>query len=156
MSAAMNATSRGLPAHAALPFRRTIVVVETLVSLSGLAGSIQLLAGAATPPVSVLDPLGLSSWTLPAGWLFLTVAVPSGLAAWLAWRRSGWATPAVLLASTLLAIELLVQIPFLGFSMLQAIFGAVAIGIAAMGLLAGRAGWWPRAGRTTAAPGQST
>jgi hypothetical protein len=156
MSPANDATSRGRPAQAALPFRRTIVVVETLVSLSGLAGSVQLLAGAAIPPISVLSPLGLSSWTLPAGWLFLTVAVPSGLAAWLAWRRSVWAAPAVLLASALLVIELLVQIPFLGFSMLQAIFGAVAVGMAAMGLLAGRAGWWPRAGRTTATPGQST
>ena len=152
MSAVNNATSRERPAHTPLPFRRTIVVMETLVSLSGVAGSVQLLAGAATPPVSVLSPLGLSSWTLPAGWLFLTVAVPSGLAAWLAWRRSVWASPAVLLASALLAIELLVQIPFLGFSMLQAIFGAVAVGMAAVGLLARRAGWWPRSGRTAVAP----
>jgi hypothetical protein len=152
MSAANNATIGGLPAHAALPFRRTIVVVETLVCLSGLAGSVQLLAGAATPPISVLSPLGLSSWTLPAGWLFLTVALPSGLAAWLAWRRSVWAVPAVLLARALLAIELLVQIPFLGLSILQAIFGAVAVGMAAMGLLTRRAGWWPRASRTAVAP----
>jgi hypothetical protein len=59
------------------PFRRTMLVVETLVGVSGLAGSIQLLVGVATPPVSVLNPLGLASWTLPAGWLFLTVALPS-------------------------------------------------------------------------------
>jgi hypothetical protein len=156
MSLANDRTRRGRPAHAALPFRRTIVVVETLVSLSGLAGSVQLLAGAATPPVSVLSPLGLSSWTLPAGWLLLTVAVPSGLVAWLAWRRSVWAAPAVLLASALLAIELLVQIPFLGFSILQAIFGVVAVGMAAVGLLARRGGWWPRGSRTAAAPRETT
>jgi hypothetical protein len=125
-------------------FRPTIVVVETLVGLAGLAGSIQLLAGAATPPVSVLTSLGLSSWTLPAGWLFITVAVPSGLAAWLAWRRSVWAPVAVLLASALLVTELLVQIPFLGFSILQLIFGTVAVGMAVVGLLARRGGWWPR------------
>jgi hypothetical protein len=125
-------------------FRPTIVVVETLVGIGGLAGSIQLLAGAATPPVSVLTPLGLSSWTLPAGWLFITVAVPSGLAAWLAWRRSVWAPVAVLLASALLVTELLVQIPFLGFSILQLIFGTVAVGMAVAGLLARRGGWWPR------------
>jgi len=125
-------------------FRPTIVVVETLVGIGGLAGSIQLLAGAATPPVSVLTPLGLSSWTLPAGWLFITVAVPSGLAAWLAWRRSVWAPVAVLLASALLVTELLVQIPFLGFSILQLIFGTVAVGMAVVGLLARRGGWWPR------------
>jgi hypothetical protein len=50
----------------------------------------------------------------------------------------------VLLASALLATELLVQIPFLGFSVLQLIFGAVAIGMAVVGLLARRTGWWPR------------
>jgi hypothetical protein len=126
------------------PFRRTIVVVESLVGLGGLAGSIQLLAGVATPPGSVLSSLGLSGWALPAGWLFLTVAVPSGLAAWLAWRRSVWAPPAVLVASALLATELLVQIPFLGFSVLQLILGAVAIGMAVVGLVARRTGWWPR------------
>ena len=118
-------------------------MIETLVGLGGLAGSIQLLAGVATPPVSVLSPLGFSSWTLPAGWLFLSVAVPSGLAARLAWRRSAWAPVAVLRASALLVIELLVQIPFLGFSILQLIFGAVAIGMAVVAILARRAGWRP-------------
>jgi hypothetical protein len=134
------------------PFRWTIVAVESMLSLGGLAGSIQLLAGAATPPVSVLSPFGLSSWTLPAGWLFLSVALPSGLAAWLAWRRSLWAPPAVLLASALLATELLVQIPFLGFSVLQLIFGVVAVGMAVVGLLAGRAGWWPHRRPAAEAP----
>jgi hypothetical protein len=126
------------------PFRRTMVVVDTLVGLAGLAGSMQLLAGVATPPVSVLGPLGLSSWILPAGWLFLSVALPSGLAAWLAWRRSSWAPVAVLVASALLATELLIQIPFLGFSVLQLIFGTVAIGMAAVAFSARKAGWWPR------------
>ena len=68
------------------------------------------------------------------------VAVPSGLAGWLAWRRSLWAPAVVLLASASLAIELLVQIPFLGFNILQLIFGAVTIGMAAVGMLARRAG----------------
>jgi hypothetical protein len=154
MSATNIATSGALAANTPLRFRRTIVTVETFVSLGGLAGSIQLLAGVATPPVSVLSPLGLSSWALAAGWLFLSVAVPSGFAAWLAWRRSAWAPPAVLLASALLAIELLVQIPFLGFSMLQPIFGAVAIAMAVLGLLTRRAGWWPRPRRTAEGPRQ--
>ena len=139
--------ARAIRAH--FPFRRTMVVVESLVGLGGLAGSMQLLAGVATPPVAALSPLGLSSWTLPAGWLFLTVALPSGLAAWLAWRRSPWAPVAVLVASALLATELLFQIPFLGFSVLQLIFGTVAIGMAVVAFLARRAGWWPR-GRLTA------
>jgi hypothetical protein len=149
MPGANNATddTRAISTH--FPFRRTIVVVEALVGLAGLAGSIQLLAGVAIPPVSTLRPLRLSSWTLPAGWLFLTVALPSGLAAWLAWQRSRWAPVAVLVASALLATELLFQIPFLGFSVLQLIFGTVAIGMAAVAFLARRAGWWPRARLTT-------
>jgi hypothetical protein len=134
-------TDRAAAISISYPFRRAIVVIETLVALGGLAGSIQLLAGVATPPVSALRPLGFSSWTLPAGWLFLSVAVPSGVAAWLAWRRSAWAPAAVLLASALLVIELLVQIPFLGFSILQLIFGAVAIGMAVVAILAHRSGW---------------
>ena len=138
-----SATNRAPTVNTNFPFRRTIIAVESLVGLGGMAGSIQLLAGVATPPVSVLTPLGLSSWALPAGWLLLTVAAPSGLAAWLAWRRSRWAPPAVLLASALLAAELLVQIPFLGFSLLQLIFGAVAIGMAFVGLRCRTAGWWP-------------
>ena len=149
MPGANTATDEARAISTHFPFRRTMVVVETLVGLGGLAGSIQLLAGAATPPVSVLSPLGLSSWTLPAGWLFLTVALPSGLAAWLAWRRSPWAPAAVLAASALLATELLFQIPFLGFSVLQLIFGTVAIGMAVISFLARKAGWWPR-GRPTA------
>jgi hypothetical protein len=144
MSAVNIASDKASAVKINLPFRRTIVVVESLVGLGGLAGSVQLLAGVATPPVSVLSPLGLSSWALPAGWLFVTVALPSALAAWLAWRRSPWAPAGVLLASALLAIELLVQIPFLGFSVLQLIFGTVAIGMAVVGLLARKAGWWPR------------
>jgi hypothetical protein len=38
------------------------------------------------------------------------------------------------LASALLAIEFLVQIPFLGFSNLQLIFGAVASGMAVLAI----------------------
>jgi hypothetical protein len=136
MSVAHVATNKAQTVEINLPFRRTIVVVESLIGLGGLAGSVQLLAGVATPPVSVLRPLGLSSWALPAGWLFITVALPSALAAWLAWQRSSWAPTAVLVASALLATELLVQIPFLGLSVLQLIFGAVTIGMVVVGLLA--------------------
>jgi hypothetical protein len=53
------------------PFRRIIVVSVTLVGLGASAGSIQLLAGVATQPVSTLNPSGQSSWTLPAGCCFL-------------------------------------------------------------------------------------
>ena len=88
MSGVNVATAGASTAKIDFPFRWTIVVVQSLVALGGLAGSIQLLAGLATPPVSVISPLGLSSWALPAAWLFSTVALPSALAAWLAWRRS--------------------------------------------------------------------
>ena len=143
MTAMTTADNRNRALGKNYPFRRVMLVAEALLALAGLGGSIQLLAGVATPPISALTPLGLSSWLLPAGWLFLTVALPSGMAAWLAWRRSAWAPPAVLLASALLATELLVQIPFLGLSILQVIFGAAAAGMAVISLLARRSGWWP-------------
>ena len=130
------------------PFRMTIVVIESLVAVGGLMGTAQLLTGTFTPPVSVLEPIGLSSWVLPGLWLFATVVVPSAAAAILAWRRSPLAPPVVLLASATLALELLVQIPFLGLSLLQAAFGTIAIVMAALALRARRAGWWPRAART--------
>ena len=50
----------------------------------------------------------------------------SAAAAVLAWRRSPLAPPMVLLAGATLALELLVQIPFLRLSLLQAIFGTLA------------------------------
>jgi hypothetical protein len=130
------------------PFRRTFVLIESLVALGGLMGTAQLLTGTLTPPVSVLAPLGLSSWVLPGLWLFGTVAVPSVTAAVMAWRRSPLAPPVVLLASATLGLELLVQIPFLGPSVLQAVFGTIAIAMAALALRARRAGWWPPASRS--------
>jgi len=130
------------------PFRKTFVLIESLVALGGLMGTAQLLTGTFTPPVSVLEPIGLSSWMLPGLWLFGTVVVPSAAAVFLAWRRSPWAPPVVLLASVTLALELLVQIPFLGPSLLQAVFGTIAVVMAALALRARRVGWWPRpAGR---------
>jgi hypothetical protein len=64
-----SATDEARTINTTFPFRRTIVSVESLVGLGGLAGSIQLLAGVATPPVSALSSLGLASWALPAGWI---------------------------------------------------------------------------------------
>jgi hypothetical protein len=125
------------------PFRKIFVAVESFVAVGGVVGTVMLLSGRGTPSVSVLEPIGLRSWVLPGLWLFATTVVPSSAAAVLAWHRSPLAPTAVLVASTLLAVELLVQLPFLGFSAFQAVFGAIAIGTAALALLARRR--WPRA-----------
>lgn len=127
----------------AFPFRGTFAVVEGLTAVGGVMGSVMLVGGFGTPPVAVLKPIGLTSWALPGLWLFATAALPSAVAAVLAWRRSPWAPPAVLLASATLAAELLVQIPFLGPSWLQAAFGVVAVSMAVLALRAKRGGWWP-------------
>jgi hypothetical protein len=111
-------------------------VVEGLVALGAIAGAQGLVTGAAAPPIEDLESLGLTSWVLPAVWLFVSVAVPSTVAAWLAWRRSPHAPTAVLVASALLAVELLVQIPFVGPSLLQVVLGTVAIGLAGLALVA--------------------
>ena len=127
----------------ARPFRKMFTLVEGLTAVGGVIGSVMLISGTGTPPVSVLQPVGLTSWVLPGLWLFATAAAPSAVAAVLAWRKSEWAPAVVLLASLTLAIELVVQIPFLGPSWLQALFGAIAISMTVLALRAKRAGWWP-------------
>jgi hypothetical protein len=74
MESVFVSSPRRATASAICPHRRTFIIVESLVALSGLAGAVQLMAGVATPPNSDL-PLGLSSWVLPGFWLFGTVAV---------------------------------------------------------------------------------
>jgi hypothetical protein len=120
----------------ATPTRRhrgLLVTIESAMAVFGLGGGVMLVSGFGTPPVEALAPLGLSSWVLPGVWLTASVAVPSATAAYLAWRRSPWAPRAVMVASALLAVELLVQIPFLGVNGLQAamaLVGGTAAGLA--------------------------
>jgi hypothetical protein len=144
MSFTRTARSDHDAAPATSPYRRTFVVGEALIALAGAAGAAQLCSGSLTPPVSDLAPLGLSSWVLPGLWLFASVAAPSSAAAWLAWRRSAHAPAAVLVASTALVTELVVQIPFVGPSVLQIVFGTAAVALATLGWRARTAGW-PRA-----------
>lgn len=135
------------PTAGAYPHRRVLVVAEAVVSVAGAAGAVQLMTGTFTPPVSDLEPLGLTSWVLPGLWLFATVAVPSATAAWLAWRRSPLTPVAVLVAAALLLVEVTVQIPFIGPSVLQAVFAVVAIALAGLGMHARRTGWRAASGR---------
>lgn len=118
--------------------RHLMVTVESAVALFGLGGGIMLMSGHGTPPLDALAPLGLSTWALPGVWLTASVAVPSGAAAYLAWRGSSSAPRAVLVASALLAVELLVQIPFLGVNGLQASMALVGGTAAVVAWLARR------------------
>lgn len=121
-------------------FRTAFLVLEGLLALGGLAGSVQLFTDTYAPPVSALEPLGLTSWRIPAFWLFGTVVVPSVAAAVLAWARSPLTPRAVLLGCATLALELGVQIPFLGPSVLQAVCGSACLVLAALALR-GRRTW---------------
>ena len=123
------------------PYRFVLIAAESTLFLGALAGAVQLVNGAFTPPIADLAPLGLSNWTLPALWLFASVGVPSGLATWLAWERSSLAPTAALWSSALLTIELLVQIPFVGPSALQAALGIAGAGIAATAIKSRKQGW---------------
>jgi hypothetical protein len=129
--------------HRIRPFRKTTMVLEGVVAVGGLAGTAQLWSGRYAPPVSVLSPLGLTGWRLPALWLCATVVVPSAAAAWLAWRSSPHAPAVVVLASVSLATELIVQIPFLGLNVMQAVFGSLAALLAVLAVHARRLGWRP-------------
>jgi hypothetical protein len=111
-----------------------LMVVLPLLSLAGAAGAVQLIAGVATPPVDDLAPLGLSSWVLPGIWLMMSVAVPSAVATVALRRRSPRAGALALLVAVLLGIELAVQIPFVGFSVLQLVLSLVGVVIAALAL----------------------
>jgi hypothetical protein len=124
------------------PHRQIFVGAESVVALAGLGGAIQLIVGFFTPPVDDL-PRGLSNWVLPGCWLFGTVAVPAAVAAWLAYRRSPYAPTAVFVAACTMAIEVAVQIPFLGPSWLQAVFGGLAAVLAVLAVHARRRGWRP-------------
>lgn len=124
----------------ATPGRLVFVVAGSLIALAGLVGTTQLLTGTFTPPVSDLSPLGLSSWTLPGLWLFVSVVMPWSAAARSAWRRGPTAPTLVLLACAALLFELVVQIPFLGFSLFQPIMGTAALGLG-FAALRTRAAW---------------
>lgn len=123
------------------PFRRTFICVGAFLALAGTGGAVQLIAGVSTPPVDDLDPLGLHSWALPGIWLFVSVAVPWAVVTVLAVRRRPATPTAVLAACGLLLFELVVQIPFVGPSPLQAVLGTVAVVLGVLALRARRAGW---------------
>lgn len=122
------------PPAADLRHRGIYVGVASFVALAALGGSIMLASGEGAPPVDDLEPLGLHDWTLPAAWLFASVAVPWTVVAVLAHRRRRATPIAVLVASGLLVVELVVQIPFVGLNPMQPALAAVA-------LVLGRLAW---------------
>lgn len=107
-------------------WRRTLGTTAAVTSLAAVVGAVQLVTDTYTPPVSDLEPLGLSSWALPGLWLAASVAVPCAATALLAWRGSARLGAAAIAAGGLLGVELLVQIPFVGLDPLQAVMGVVA------------------------------
>ena len=126
-----------------VPWRRTLAALGGVTSLSAAVGTAQLLTGTFTPPVSDLEPLGLESWVLPGVWLGASVAVPCGVVAWLGVRRSPRVGPAAVVAGSLLAVELVAQVPFVGPDPLQVVMGGVAAGLLTLGTLARRASGSP-------------
>jgi hypothetical protein len=127
--------------HGPTPFRRVFVALEAFILVGALSGAVQLWTGTFAPPVEDLEPLGLDSWRLPAVWLAASVAVPSAVAVVAALRRWRRTPDVVLVASALLLIEVTVQIPFVGPSVLQAVMGGLALTLGALALVARRHGW---------------
>ena len=130
----------GQPRHAH-HHRVPIALVAGLTSVGATAGAAMLVTNGFDMPVEDLETLGLESWVLPGIWLFASVAVPCATAAVLALRRWPTAPLVAMAAGALLAVELLVQIPFVGFDPLQAVFGVVALVLVGLGLDARRRGW---------------
>ena len=125
-------------------FRRIFIPVEAVVALGAVSGTWQLWTGTYAPPVSALEPLGLESWRLPAVWLLCSVGIRSTVALVAAVRRHPRTPDVVLGASALLLVEVTVQIPFVGPSTLQAVFGGLALGLGGLALVARRRGSWRR------------
>jgi hypothetical protein len=113
--------------------RRALVATSGLTSLAALVGSGQLVTGTYAPPVSDLEPLGLDTWVLPGIWLLLSVALPCGITAVLAWRASPSAGAWGIAAGVLLLVELAVQIPFVGWDPLQPTLAVVAVLLVLLG-----------------------
>ena len=122
------------------PHRRVMTIGAALIAISGLAGTWQLLAAGGAPLKTEL-PLGLPNWLVSALWLFLVVALPAAVASWLCWRRSRYGPTAVLIASAGLCIDVVVQIPFVGFHVLQLVFGLIAVAMALHAFATRRHGW---------------
>ncbi|MET0911544.1 MAG: hypothetical protein ABWZ99_18910 [Ilumatobacteraceae bacterium] len=129
------------PTAVNLPHRRTIAWSSGVLAAAGLIGTWQLVSGTATPPVSDLAPLGLTSWTLPGLWLFGTVVVPWSVAVFASVGRRPSTPLVVLVACGSVVFELVVQIPFIGPSPLQVVLGAAAGGLAWCAVDARRRGW---------------
>lgn len=126
------------------PYRWVFVGVEAFVALGALSGVLQLWSGTYAPPVSDLEPLGLDSWRLPAVWLFVSVALPPVVALVAALRRWPRTPEVVMVASALLLVEVLVQVPFVGPSVLQAVMGTIALVLGGLAWHARRTGSWAR------------
>ena len=119
-------------------WRRTLGLLAAVTCLAALVGTVQLVTGTYTPPVSDVSPLGLGSWTLPGLWLAASVALPCGVTAVLAWRASARLGLASIAAGALLGIELILQVPFVGLDPLQAALALVAGALVGFGLSAHR------------------
>jgi hypothetical protein len=138
--ATQSATPPARQATTSWPYRRLLMVVEGLISLSALAGSVQLMVSGGGPFDADL-PLGLPNWLVSGLWLFTLVAVPAAVASWMCWRRSAHGPTAVLIASAGLGVDVAVQIPFIGLHVLQLVFGLIAVAMALLALDARRRGW---------------
>jgi len=141
MSDDMLRTSSTRAPTLALPrWRRTLGLTAALTSAAAAVGSVQLMTGTFTPPVSDLSPLGLNSWMLPGMWLAASVAIPCAVTAVMAWKRSRWLGLAAISSGALLLIELAVQIPFVGLDPLQAVMALVAFALMTFGFASHRGG----------------
>ena len=110
--------------------RTPLLLLSGATCLGAVAGTAMLVLGEGTPPDRDL-PAGLHSWVLPGLWLLVSVAVPCGVTWVLAHDRSPMAPTAALVAAGSLLLELGVQVPFVGVTLLQLLFAGVAVLMAA-------------------------
>lgn len=123
------------------PARAAALVVEAAIALTAIGGGAALLVGALTrsapgsirPPDAYLAGSPFSSYVLPGFLLLLVVGGLHALAFIVGLRRSPWAPPATAVAAFGLLIWIFVQMIWIPFSPLQAVYEGAAI--AELGLL---------------------
>jgi hypothetical protein len=125
--------------------RLTLVIVTAFVALTAAAGGVALIVGSTVPELStVLVPPGdylrdspFDSYVVPGAVLILLVAVPHAIASIATARRAAWALVACTVAGFACLIWIFVQMIYIPFSPLQAIYfaaGLVELGLVLLGL----------------------
>ena len=122
------------------PTRVGLLITQAFVAVTGLAGGIALVAGSVdpawasvlTPPMSYLDGSPFRSYLIPGLLLIVVVAGVHAAGFFATIADSSWQLPAAAAGGFACIIWIFVQMVYIPFSLLQAVY--VAVGCLELGL----------------------